>query len=818
MTTEPDSPTTLERPIAKPIRWAALWPIPALAAAAFGVWLALDWGARAKPDDDFPAALTQVDELLDRGEVAAARSILTGVVEPRLATAPADMQARYQAALADALVVEHRTNAPSHEIDEAIVAHYADAEHRGWALSPSQFASRAEVLVRLGRPEEAFASLATSADREGASKLRRTVRRSSLEALLARGGGSPTTLLAAIDEYRADAVISAEDEAWAVARAAEIRLAAGDTTQALDRLLLDIRRLETTGTEIEARTFAGLSNLLGECYRRLTRFDDALVQFEHALSLAPAGSLESGDSSLGIGRSAFAIDDFVRARDALTVAIDGAHADRVTSAALFTRAQAYAAGDDHEGALADFKLLRERFAQGKHGQLTGSEVVETIVALADGELLEDRPGNALAFALVASDLVPGVAPPSPVLLRLASASRAEADRLRDAAQGGDPGKLPPNERIRVNRLLKNAADWFLAHGRHPATIALADGSDAASLWAAADCFDLAGWREQAAEGFTAFLRSVQPENLRCAEAQWRLAGILHAEGDFESAAQHYEAAIGVAPNGPFAVRSIVSLARALDAGGRSADAAVKLGSVLDGSFGLEPVADEYWDALDVLSGIVARKGDHGRAVELLREALARRPDAERVGELEFRQGESLRALAITVRQSSTGQLAPSKAEEIRVQWAALFGEAEAAYRRAVVALETRSPETRDGLANDMLRNAHLHRADSVYEIGRYADAIEFYETVDRKYPEDAVSMVALIQIVNACDALADTERASTAHRRAELRLAQLSDDAFLVGGGILSREAWDRWLRNHPPRAGAIASGESRSVPDGGGS
>ncbi len=818
MTKEPIPPISPDREGAKPIRWVALWPIPAIAIAALGVWLAFDWGARAKPDDDFPSALTQVDELLARGEVAAARAILTGVIDPRLKEAPTDIQARYQATLADALVVEHRTHAPTRDVDEAIVARYADAEHAGWALSPAQFESRAEVLVRLGRPDEAFASLATSADREGASKLRRAVRRSSLEALLARPGGSGTALLAAIDEYRADAVISAEDEAWAVGRAAEIRLAAGDITVALDRLLLDVRRLETTGETIEARTFAGLSNLLGECYRRQTRFDDALVQFTHALSLAPAGSLESGESSLGIGRSAFALDDLERARDAFSTAIEGTHTDRVTSAALLGRAQAYAATQDHEAALADFKLLRERFAQGKHGQLSGSDVIDTIVTFADAELLVDRPGNALALGLVASDLLPGVAPTSPVLLRLASASRAEADRLREGAEGGDPGKLPPNDRIRVNRLLKNAADWFLAHGRHPATIALADGSDAASLWAAADCFDLGGWRENAAEGFTAFLRSVQPENLKRAEAQWRVAGILHAEGDFESAAQHYEAAIGVAPNGPFAVRSIVPLARALDAGGRSADAAVKLGSVLDGSFGLEPAADEYWDALDVLAAIVARKDDHARAVELLREALARRPDAPRVGELEFRQGESLRSLATTVRKSSTGQLAPSKAEEIRTQWTTMFAEAESAYRRAVIALEARPPEARDGLSNDMLRNAHLHRADSVYEIGRFADAIEFYETVDRKYPEDAVSMVALIQIVNSCDAMQDAERAATAHRRAELRLAQLKDDAFLVGGGILSRDAWDRWLRNHPPRAGVMASGEGRSLPEGGGS
>ena len=147
----------------------------------------------------------------------------------------------------------------------------------------------------------------------------------------------------------------------------------------------------------------------------------------------------------------------------------------------------------------------------------------------------------------------------------------------------------------------------------------------------------------------------------------------------------------------------------------------------------------------------------------------------------------------------------------------LFTESESAYQRAIIAFDLIAPASRDGLATDMLREAHLHRADSVYELARYEDAIELYEVVDRKYSDHAVSMVALIQIVNSCDLLQDAERAITAHRRAELRLAQLSDDAFLANGGILSREAWDRWLRNHPPAPRAFATGETPPPTEGSG-
>ena len=107
----------------------------------------------------------------------------------------------------------------------------------------------------------------------------------------------------------------------------------------------------------------------------------------------------------------------------------------------------------------------------------------------------------------------------------------------------------------------------------------------------------------------------------------------------------------------------------------------------------------------------------------------------------------------------------------------------------------------------MLRDSHLGRAHAAFDLGLLDDAIGLYEAVDRKYPEHAVSMIALIQIVNACDRLGDATRAETAHRRAQLRLAQLPDDAFLTGGGILARESWQTWLRNHPAGGARVAAG-----------
>jgi Flp pilus assembly protein TadD len=82
------------------------------------------------------------------------------------------------------------------------------------------------------------------------------------------------------------------------------------------------------------------------------------------------------------------------------------------------------------------------------------------------------------------------------------------------------------------------------------------------------------------------------------------------------------------------VRSVVPLARALAAGGRGADALGLLQRALDGDFGLQPSAVEYLDALDVMARLAFERGDAVKAVEYLREALQRRPEDLRVGELQ----------------------------------------------------------------------------------------------------------------------------------------------------------------------------------------
>jgi tetratricopeptide (TPR) repeat protein len=804
-------------PVATPSPWRSAWQFPLLALGLAGIVGAIYFAKAHPPKDDFPGALAQAEELVEKGEIDAARTVLFDVIAKNLEKAPPEVLPRFHAVSADFVAAQLRgTEKPARENDEQVVAAYDTAKKAGWKMTPPQLVRYAQSLVRLGRAQDAFAAISEAGDERSADLLRRQVRRDALLGVLEGGSGggatqSPEALLAAIEEFRADPSLPAADEAWAAARAAEIRIALGRFVQAADRLLIDLRRIEGAAESdpVSPAAFAELSGLLGEALRRQGRYEEAEREFLHAHALSVAGTPVAGAIDVGLGRTLLALGRHSDAERVFDRAALAEHRGGLRHASLLGRAQSRAYLGEAEDAVRDFRALRTIVHRGEVAADVVDEIELALVDHADAALLAEHPGEALEYAEIAADLRPGRAGSAAALLRVATASREEADRMLAALSvaSTSAGGIDPEERARINRLLKRAGDAFAAHAATPEARGSQDGALAASLWAAADSYDLAGWRDAALASFRAFLDAAQAGDLRRAEAYWRVASLNHAEGAYGDAVKDYERAIEVAPNGPFAVRSIVPLARALASSGRAADALQRLQGVIDGSFGLEPSADEYHEALDVLARLAFERGDFARSAGLLREAIARGADSPRLGELNNRLGASLREVAREARdEARTGDVSVARRAELEREAVARLAEARQAYEAAIAFDEPRAG-TLDGLARDMLRDAHLSRAHCVFDAGDFAGAIPLYEAVDRKYPDHAVSMVALIQIVNCCDQLGDAVRAETAHRRAQLRLAQLPDEAFLAGGGILERQTWERWLRNRPPAGGSIASG-----------
>ena len=796
------------------------WQAPLLVLGSLGIAAAIYYGKSSPPADDFEGALAQAEELISDGEFKAARVVLFGVVAPNLEKAPPEILPRFHAVTADYIAVQLRgVEFPAKENDDRIIEAYEKARDAGWALTSEQVKRYTESLVRVGRMQDAIALVSSTGDSREADDLKRRVRRDALMAILRGDDGgvprAPEALLAAIDEFRSDPSLPAREEAWAVARAAEIRLSIGRMEDAGNRLLLDLRRLEgavDAGEEVPADNFAELSGLLGEALRRQGRFLEAKREFEHAASIVTGGTAIAGMIDVGLGRTHVALNEVDAAYEVFGRAVASEHQGRLRQEALLGRALSYALRGQSIESLRDFQQLRELLWKSSHPD-TLREVETVLIARADAALAAEQPALALSYADLASTIRPNGGSSAESLLRVATAARAEADRLLATVPAGQ--HTDPEDRAKINRLLRRAGDSFAAHAAAPEVRSVQDGTVAASLWAAADSYDIAGWRDAAVANFQAYIDVANPDDPRRAEGFWRIAGLSHAEGAYDDAVRGYQAAIAVSPTGPFAVRSVVPMARALASGGRGADALSLLQRVLDGDFGLQPSANEYYDALDVMGKLAFERGDFVKCAELLREALMRRPEDPRTGELRFRLGESLVEVARSARkQAETGDVSVARRLQLTRDSNDRLVEARRAFDQSIAALEKLPPPI-DGLANDMLRRGYLARANTAFDLEQFDEAIQLYEIVDRKYPEHALSMVALIQMVNACDRLGDSTRAEIAHRRAQLRLAQLPDEAFLVGGGILARESWETWLRNRPP-AGRVASNVKPGAVEGG--
>ncbi len=62
--------------------------------------------------------------------------------------------------------------------------------------------------------------------------------------------------------------------------------------------------------------------------------------------------------------------------------------------------------------------------------------------------------------------------------------------------------------------------------------------------------------------------------------------------------------------------------------------------------------------------------------------------------------------------------------------------------------------------------AHFYRADCIYDLGNYMDAIKLYDDAAFRYQDDPAALVAYVQIVNANVALGRIEEAKAANERA----------------------------------------------------
>jgi tetratricopeptide (TPR) repeat protein len=234
---------------------------------------------------------------------------------------------------------------------------------------------------------------------------------------------------------------------------------------------------------------------------------------------------------------------------------------------------------------------------------------------------------------------------------------------------------------------------------------------------------------------------------------------------------------------------------------------------------ITPEAQEFREALFELAQLYYRTDRFEEAVARLVELTDRYPQDERRGQVLFMMADSYRKSAallnVNLANVAVGGNAPPAPAAVKP------GENEAAAAKRdrlakargfydkVIELYRDNAPVRE-IDRLQLKLSHFYRADCVYDLGRYDEAIKLYDAAALKYQDDSSSLAAYVQIVNSYCALGKLDEAKTANERAKWLLRKMPEGAFRDGSFSMPKAYWEQWLK-WTGNTGLFASNDERN-------
>jgi tetratricopeptide (TPR) repeat protein len=158
----------------------------------------------------------------------------------------------------------------------------------------------------------------------------------------------------------------------------------------------------------------------------------------------------------------------------------------------------------------------------------------------------------------------------------------------------------------------------------------------------------------------------------------------------------------------------------------------------------------------------------------------------------YRKSAALLDAKLASAQTSTTALASEVAEAAAARRDRLL-KARSLYDQTIDLYRASAPA--DDTDKLYLKLAHFYRADCMYDLGNYEDAIKLYDDAAFSYQNDPASVSAYVQIVNAYFALGKPEEAKAANNRAKWMLQHMPAGAFQDGTFSMPKKYWDQWLQ-----------------------
>ncbi len=833
-----DMDATLEAGAPRTRSWRQAWHLPLLLLSLGLLAMAIHAAVPANEPDRFDEALDEIAQALADGRLSRAQQRLERIRRPLAKRGGKAHQARSWLLWGELIYQQDRINRWSNP-DNYLKVHdyFRRAVDAGAQPTPQQVERWAEVLVGLDRYEQAMRIL-EKLPQERARRRPAVLRRIIERRIEVDAKAEELYPLLADFERSLAALTDPQDirtqRLWAARTRAELILG----QRSIDAPVQAARYLERMLPRFTARgpepDVAPLKLLLAEAYRGEGRFEDALTRYRSAQALLEPHDALNARILVGLGEVALAGGGDGEEGDPLELAYQ--HFRKATEGhptteafidALIGRAHAEALMGRDAEALSHFTAaVAELGRTDRVPQATLERLQQRLLAHHQRHYEREDYEQALAYIEKVKPLH-DESMPDAILARLGATyehigrekladAQAAARRARDRdvaeAEGAAATEMDRLTELRraLNREAAQAFEWagdaLMQYAQSALDAArVADSRDA--LWRAAENFDRAQRWDKAISAYQRFA-SDHGEDPRHLEARHRIGMAFLALGqpaDVAVARDQFSHLIDSQRDqtSPAVMRSYVPLARAYLALDRPEKAQRRLLEVLNHR-NITPRSDVYREALIELCKLHYQQGDYVEAIERLTEAT----DPRRYGEdaagprLRYMLASSLRKSVRGIDRDLQRAMQDSRRRELDALRQQRLEEAADLYARVIDELapvRDLDPTMLSALEHEYLRNALIHRADCIYDLGRYREAIDLYSTAaaDASWNQHPGMLVPLVQIVNAYMALGEPEHARSANRRAMDFLESVPDEAFEDPNLPMDRRHWQQWLQSN---------------------
>jgi tetratricopeptide (TPR) repeat protein len=652
----------------------------------------------------------------------------------------------------------------------------------------------AEVYKRMGesydaldRPTEALESYrkAMALDPERSLSLQRKV----IALQLSRNDIGPAE--AGLDEYLKDKRLTDSERAWAIGEKAQLLIDRKSFAEAKSLLVESIKPDAATMDQGQ------VNYRLGYCAWKMGNDAEAERLMRLAREQFKGRHPLDADAAFALGKIYEARNDPKTAQSFFQDVLTGYPDAQVATLAKLGRGLCRIRTQSDDAAMEDMHSLVAEVSTKESRKQYVPQVVTGLKEVSTELTNRGKYDLALEALTYEQQLTPD--PVANFYSRLAVVYEHRADQLEKMAPTANPADhIKKAQQVREMRT--RAGDAYVAFSR--ALTLTDDRAYGDALWKGIDLYDRAGNMQSTITALDLFVAE-RPQDPLAPEALLRLGMAYQAAGMFDKAVAAFQRNQFRYPQSFAASKSAVPLAQAYIAKGPDSYGRAEsvLRSVIENNPMLTPDAAEFKSALFELAQLYYRTNRFEEAIARLEEMTKRYPDSAQMGQLLFLMGDSYRkcaglldvriALADKDKSSSAAVIDRAEATAAKkdrlTKAKGLFDKVVDVYRAQSTALNQT-----DQL---YLKLAHFYRADCLYDLADYEDAIKAYDAAAFRYQEDPSALAAYVQIVNSYCALGKMEEAKTANERAKWLLRRMPQEAFTDGSFAMPKAYWEQWLK-----------------------